>query len=262
MKKLLYLLLAFLLVVTLTACGPAITEAQSGIVYKIDTGAASESLIQPSAVSGYAGNSMPFQGMDLSRPIVALIALAFEILLAIVAKHVVPPLRRWLDARASKDQQTVLWNLIVRFVDAAEGTFGVKMGKEKMNFVQSRLRSMGYDVDTNYIEAAVKQMNDRLMFQFADGLGVTTAKLDETKDEPGVSLEITEWPLELLRDFCAANGIDATGCVSREDYVDAIGRGGRRSDEPPNDTSKETENPNNVVNDLSWEEIIPEEEVE
>ena len=262
MKKLLYLLLAFLLVVTLTACGPAIAEAQSGIVYKIDTGAASESLIQPAAVSGYAGNSMPFQGMDLSRPIVALIALAFEILLAVVAKHVVPPLRRWLDARASKDQQTVLWNLIVRFVDAAEGTFGVKMGKEKMNFVQSRLRSMGYDVDTNYIEAAVKQMNDRLMFQFADGLGVTTAKLDETKDEPGVSLEITEWPLELLRDFCAANGIDATGCVSREDYVDAIGRGGRRSDEPPNDTSKETENPNNVVNDLSWEEIIPEEEVE
>lgn len=225
MKKIVYLLLSFLLVVTLTACGPAFAEAQPEVVYKF----------------------------DLTRPIVALIALAFEVLLAIVAKHVVPPLRRWLDARASKDQQTVLWNLIVRFVDAAEGTFGVKMGKEKMAFVQSQLRSMGYDVDTDYIEAAVKQMNDRLMFQFADGLGVTTGEPDEAKDGPGISLEITEWPLDMLRDFCAANGIDATGCVSREDYMDAIERGGRRSDEPPIEAPQ-------GANEILSE--IPEEEVE
>lgn len=222
MKKIVYLLLSFLLVVTLAACGPAFAEAQPGTIPRF----------------------------DLTRPIVALLALAFEVLLAVVARYVVPPFRRWLDARATKDQQTVLWNLIVRFVDAAEGTFGVKMGKEKMNFVKSSLRSMGYDVDTDYIEAAVKQMNDRLMFQFADGLGVTTGELDEAKDYPGISLEITEWPLELLRDFCAANGIDATGCVTREDYMDAIERGayapadspvptGRTSDQPPTEGAED-----------------------
>lgn len=162
MKKLLFVLCAAMLcaVCLLTACGPAIAEAAEVV---------------------------PLYHIDLSRFFVAALAVVFDIILAWLVKSVAPSFKRWLDARATKDQQTVLWNLIVRFVDAAEQTFtGVGMGKQKMDFVRAALRSMGYDVDPDYIEAAVKQMNDRLMFGFANSLGIPTeAEKPEEKEAEG-----------------------------------------------------------------------------
>jgi len=42
---------------------------------------------------------------------------------------------------------------------------------------------------------------------------------DDTDD---IDLEITHWSLNQLKGFCALNGVDATGCVTREDYIKAI----------------------------------------
>lgn len=47
-------------------------------------------------------------------------------------------------------------------------------------------------------------------------------------------LNIAHWSLEQLSDFCTLNDIPCAGCVTREDYIDAIEHMGRVSDEPPN----------------------------
>lgn len=39
-----------------------------------------------------------------------------------------------------------------------------------------------------------------------------------------VNLDMAKWNLEALESFCAANGIDMTGCETKEDYMDAIER--------------------------------------
>ena len=58
-----------------------------------------------------------------------------------------------------------------------------------------------------------------------------------------IDLEITHWTLEQLKDFCAMNGIDAVGCVTREDYMEAIERGGTAMEhletEPPKEGGAE-----------------------
>lgn len=52
--------------------------------------------------------------------------------------------------------------------------------------------------------------------------------------EADVDLEITNWSLAQLKMFCTLNGIDATGCITREDYIQAIEDGGMAKDtEPP-----------------------------
>lgn len=41
-------------------------------------------------------------------------------------------------------------------------------------------------------------------------------------DGNDVDLEITHWSLAQLKDFCTLNGVNATGCETRDDYIDAI----------------------------------------
>ena len=51
----------------------------------------------------------------------------------------------------------------------------------------------------------------------------------ETSDvlEAAVDLNIENWSLAQIKGFCAMNGIDATGCTTREEYINAIERGSR-----------------------------------
>lgn len=52
--------------------------------------------------------------------------------------------------------------------------------------------------------------------------------------EADIDLEITNWSLAQLKMFCTLNGIDATGCTTREDYIQAIEDGGMAKEtEPP-----------------------------
>ena len=49
-----------------------------------------------------------------------------------------------------------------------------------------------------------------------------------------VDLEITNWGLAQLKDFCITNNIPCADCVTREDYIKAIeGGGAREANEPP-----------------------------
>ncbi len=59
--------------------------------------------------------------------------------------------------------------------------------------------------------------------EFQSGKLLTT----EIKDGVPADLEITNWSLVQLQDFCVFNDIDMTGCKTREDYINAIMRGSR-----------------------------------
>lgn len=61
-----------------------------------------------------------------------------------------------------------------------------------------------------------------------------------------IDLEITHWTLDQLREFCILNDIPTDGCISREDYMDAIEHGGRVSDEPPGEGPEPFEEPGEI----------------
>ena len=74
--------------------------------------------------------------------------------------------------------------------------------------------------------------------KYADDGGLAAAPIDLLENgEP--DLNIDNWSLEQLKGFCLLNGIQTGGCVSREDYVNAIERGGRVSNEPPTEGGEE-----------------------
>lgn len=53
-------------------------------------------------------------------------------------------------------------------------------------------------------------------------------------DENGEpDLNVENWSFDQVKAFCKLNSIDTTGCVTREDYENALVRGGRVSDQPP-----------------------------
>lgn len=60
--------------------------------------------------------------------------------------------------------------------------------------------------------------------------GTVTFDVDEN-GEPDLNVE--NWSLAQIKEFCRLNDIDTTGCILRDEYEDAIMRGGRVSNEPP-----------------------------
>lgn len=101
--------------------------------------------------------------IDLTGVIVAVAAVAFEVLLGWAAKIVVPAVRDWLDERTTESQRKRLYELIEKLVEAAEQVIGRGFGEEKFRYVANELQLRGYEVDTDLIEAAVKEMNDRAL---------------------------------------------------------------------------------------------------
>ncbi|MBQ8708538.1 MAG: hypothetical protein IJ523_10665 [Succinivibrionaceae bacterium] len=156
----------------------------------------------------------------------------FQAIIALLAALITYKLIPWIKARTTKNQQDNLAMLCRTLVYAAEQIFGSGTGKDKMQYVLDALEEAGYDVDSEKIKAAiecaVREMN------IYDG----PVKLPETIHEAiPVDLEITHWSLEQLKLFCDMNNIDAIGCVTREDYMEAIERGGTAMEhletEPP-----------------------------
>ena len=103
--------------------------------------------------------------IDLTQLILAVVVLIFNFLLAWLLKAVIPPLRKWLETHTSAEQQTLIWNVIMRLVEAAEQTITESgAGARKMAYVQAGLREHGFTVNPALIEAAVKEMNDKLLY--------------------------------------------------------------------------------------------------
>lgn len=168
--------------------------------------------------------------VDLTGVIIAVVLMLFDFLLAWIAKVIVPPIREWLGAHTSVTQRSLMWDAICKLVDAAEQTIiGPGRGKERLAYVVAGLQDRGFTIDSDMIEAAVKRMNDRLALTMGEAFEITNEvpvtpipmKEDGTPD-----LEIMHWNVDQLRSFCLLNGIPVEGCVAKEDYINAIERGG------------------------------------
>ena len=93
-------------------------------------------------------------------------------------------------------------------------------GAEKLEYVQKALENAGYHADRALIEAAVKEMNARSLKLLSNAFYTDGVDIDKLT-------------LEELKSFCACNGVDATGCVTREDYLAAIDRAFDSADTQP-----------------------------
>lgn len=165
----------------------------------------------------------------------------FQAFIAVLAALITYKLIPWIKSKTTENQQENLAILCKTLVYGAEQIFGSKQGKEKLQYVLDALEEAGYDVDSEKIraaiEAAVREMN---LYPFQT---LTAGEATTAGEVIPIDLEITHWPLEQLKDFCALNGIDAVGCVTREDYMEAIERGGTAMEhletEPPKEGGAE-----------------------
>lgn len=167
--------------------------------------------------------------VDLTGVVVAVAVALFDFLLAWIARVIVPPIKEWLGTHTTEKQRGLLWDAVKQFVAAAEQTIkGPCRGRERFEHVVAELEERGLTVDVDMIEAAVKEMNDKLAltmgeaFDIPEGMTITPIPLnaDGTPD-----LEITHWSVEQLKSFCELNNIPAGGCKTKEDYMAAIERG-------------------------------------
>ena len=111
--------------------------------------------------------------IDLTGLVVSIVVLIGEAILAWLLKAVIPPAKKWLESHTTKNQQTVIWNVVKRLVEAAEQIItGEGKGDEKLAYVESWLKQYGYKVDRFVIEAAVKEMNDRQLTVVAEELEI------------------------------------------------------------------------------------------
>ena len=116
--------------------------------------------------------------INLTGVVIAVVGLIFNFLLAWLGKKVVPPLKAWLEEKTTTEQRNAMWNVIVKLVEAAEQVIGAGKGSEKMQYVKNALYAAGYEVDIDLIEAAVKEMNDKVLDAIEYGFAL------EDKTEP------------------------------------------------------------------------------
>lgn len=109
--------------------------------------------------------------IDLTGIVLSVVRLLFYALLAWLVKAVIPPVRRWLDAKTTAEQRSLMYQVVYELVNAAEQTIGSGRGTDKLAYVRQALREKGFDVDLDMIEAAVKQMNDEAEERMLTALG-------------------------------------------------------------------------------------------
>ena len=122
--------------------------------------------------------------IDLTGLVVSIVVLIGEALLAWLLHAIIPPAKKWLDSHTTKNQQTVIWNVVKRLVEAAEQIItGEGKGDEKLAWVEAQLQHYGYDFDRYAVEAAVKEMNDRSLAVIAEELDIPGGAKENTDDE-------------------------------------------------------------------------------
>lgn len=134
------------------------------------------------AVAESAATSPGFQ-INLTGVIVSLLVLLFNVLLAWIAKVVVPPLKEWLATKTTTEQRGLMYTFVKELVAAAEQTIvGAGLGSKKMQYVIDGLKAKGITVDIDMIEAAVKEMNDAAEERLASIFGFEQEDNDESNN--------------------------------------------------------------------------------
>ncbi|MBR3503780.1 MAG: hypothetical protein IKO07_06000 [Clostridia bacterium] len=130
-----------------------------------------------------AATPEPAPLIDLTGIVLSVVRLLFYALLAWLVKAVIPPVRRWLDAKTTAEQRSLMYQVVYELVNAAEQTIGSGRGSDKLAYVRQALREKGFDVDLDMIEAAVKQMNDEAEERMLTALGYIEIDGDPGTDE-------------------------------------------------------------------------------
>lgn len=130
--------------------------------------------------------------IDLTQIVTSIIGLIVSFLLAWFIKAVIPPLKKWLEAKTTAEQRTMLYQVVQNLVNAAEQLIGRGKGSEKMKYVIAALEERGFEVDLDMIESAVKEMNDKAIAQALAVLNAKSAEKESDESDPTTEDEDTE----------------------------------------------------------------------
>lgn len=130
--------------------------------------------------------------IDLTQIVTSIVGLIVSFLLAWFIKAVIPPLKKWLEAKTTAEQRTMLYQVVQNLVNAAEQLIGRGKGSEKMKYVIAALEERGFEVDLDMIESAVKEMNDKAMAQALTVLNAKSAEKESDESDPTTEDEDTE----------------------------------------------------------------------
>ena len=185
--------------------------------------------------------------MNMNIDLTPIIQAIIGLMAALITWKVIP----WIQARTTKEQRGNMQAIIETLVYAAEQLYGANKGQEKLDYVFAELEKKGFKADRNEIEAAVYQAFNSLPALNAVTIQAETST-DRDEDKPEVYLDakgevqlnIDKWSLEQLKSFCALNEIPTDGCLTREDYMDAIADGANQGatmheKEPPDEGGEE-----------------------
>lgn len=143
--------------------------------------------------------------VDLTGVIIAVVLMVFDFLLAWIARVIVPPIKQWLETHTTEKQRGLMWDAICKLVDAAEQTIkGPGQGERRLAYVEAGLQQRGYKIDNDLIEAAVKQMNERVGLTFAPAFGIPV----DVETEVNTEVEVTADEDSTQKDYC---DLDADG---------------------------------------------------
>ena len=130
--------------------------------------------------------------IDLTEIIVSIVGLIFSFLLAWIIKAVIPPVKKWLNAKTTAEQRAMLYQVVQNLVNAAEQVIGRGKGSEKMDYVMNALELKGFEVDLDMIESAVKEMNDKAVAQALAAFNSPAAEKESDESDPTSDEEDTE----------------------------------------------------------------------
>ena len=86
----------------------------------------------------------------------------FQAVIALAAAIVTGMLIPWIKARTTVSQQILIDAAVKMAVMAAEQLYGAGTGAQKLEYAQTYLAGKGYTVDRAAIEAAVKELSNKI----------------------------------------------------------------------------------------------------
>lgn len=122
--------------------------------------------------------------INLTEIVTSIVGLIMSFLLVWFIKAVIPPLKKWLEAKTTAEQRTMLYQVVQNLVNAAEQLIGRGKGSEKMAYVIEALEKKGFEVDLDMIESAVKEMNDKAMAQALAALNAQATEKESDESDP------------------------------------------------------------------------------